>query len=353
MNDSKSVPYDSIPIKYIKMANIIIAPVLCNLINCCIDQGCFANHLKIAQIISIYILSKKDEPSNYRQISLLNPVCKIFEKYLYEQLNQYFLKNNYKMKTQYGFTVGHSTTLAVADVYDDLVLHKDNGNVSCSIFVDLKNAFDTVDHCILLKKLYWYGVRGIAFDLICDYLHKRVQFTRINNYNSNLQPVCCGVPQGSTLGPFLFIIYINDLANITSLKTGLFADHTNFTISSKNINELQLIAQKELNLVNEWMKSNKLTINLSKSEYILVSNKNTNTSDFILTIDDNTLQRKKNVKYLGVYLNNNLIWKPHIEYLCTKLSATGYLLIKLRHYVDLKTLLLYIIVLFIHIYNTP
>ena len=130
-----------------------------------------------------------------------------------------------------------------------------------------------------------------------------------------------------TLGPFLFIIYINDLANITSLKTGLSADDTNFTISSKNINELQLIAQKELNLVNEWMKSNKLTINLSKSEYILVSNKNTNTSDFILTIDDNTLQRKKNVKYLGVYLNNNLIWKPHIEYLCTKLSAAGYLLI--------------------------
>ena len=151
MNDSKSVPYDSIPIKYIKMANIIIAPVLCNLINCCIGQGCFANHLKIALIISIYILNKKDEPSNYRPISLLNPVCKIFEKYLYEQLNQYFLKNNYKMKTQYGFTVGHSTTLAVADVYDDLVLHKDNGNVSCSIFVDLKNAFDTVDHCILLK----------------------------------------------------------------------------------------------------------------------------------------------------------------------------------------------------------
>ena len=89
-NDSKSVPFDSIPIKYIKMANIIIAPVLCNLINCCIDQGCFPNHLKISQIIPIYKSGKKDEPSNYRSISLLNPVCKIFEKYLYKQLNQYF-----------------------------------------------------------------------------------------------------------------------------------------------------------------------------------------------------------------------------------------------------------------------
>ena len=197
------------------------------------------------------------------------------------------------MKTQYGFRVRHSTTLAVADVCDDLVLHKDNGNVSCSIFVDLKKAFDTVSHCILLKKLYCYGVRDIAFDLICDYLHERIQFTGINNYNSNLQPVCCGVPQGSTLGSFLFIIYINDLANITSFKICLFADDTNFTISSKNINELQVIAQKELNLVNKWIKSSKLTINLSKSEYILVSNKTTNTSGFILTIDDNILQKKK------------------------------------------------------------
>ena len=124
MNDSKSVPCDSIPIEYIKIPNIIIAPVLRNLIDCCIDQKCFPNHLKIFQIIPIYKLGKKDEPSNYRPISLLNPVCKIFEKYLYEQLNQYFLKNNYIMKAQYGFRVGHSTTLAVADVYDDLVLHR-------------------------------------------------------------------------------------------------------------------------------------------------------------------------------------------------------------------------------------
>ena len=276
---------------------------------------------------------------NYKPISLLNPVCKIFEKYLYEQLNQYFLKNNYIMKTKYGFRVGHSTTLSVADVYDDLLLHKDNGNVLCSIFADLKKAFDTVDHCILLKKLYCYGVRGIACCSICDYLHDRVQFTRINNHNSNLQPVCGGVPQGSKLGPFLFIIYINDLANIISFKTCLFADDTNVTIPSKMINELQVIVQKKLNLVNKWIKPTKLTINFSKSEYILVCNKNTNTSDFILTINGNILQRKRNVKYLEVYLDNNLIWKTHIEYLCTKLSAASYLLIKLRHYVDLKTLI--------------
>ena len=137
----------------------------------------------------------------------------------------------------------------------------------------------------------------------------------------------------------LFIIYINDLANITSFKTCFFADDTNFTISSKNINELQVISQKELNLLNKWIKSNKLTITINRSNSISVSNKNTNTSDFILTIDDNIVQRKSNVKYLEVYLDNNLTWKPYIEYLCTKLPAASYLLIKLRHYFDLKTLI--------------
>ena len=153
----------------------------------------------------------------------------------------------------------------------------------------------------------------------------------------------------STLSPFLFIIDINDLANITSFKTCLFADDTNFTISSKNINKLQVIAQKELFLVNKWIKSNKLTINLSKSEYTLVSNKNTNTSDFILTIDDKNL-KKKIVKYLRVYLDNNLTWTGHNEYLYTKLTAASYLLIKLRHYVDLKTLIaVYNSIVYLHI----
>ena len=120
------------------MANIIIAPVLCKLINCCIDQGCFPNHLKIAQIIPVYKSGKKDDPSNYRPISLLNPISKIFEKHLHEQLNQYFVKNNYIMKTHYGFRVGHSTTLAIADVYDDLLLNKYNGNVSWQYFCGFK-----------------------------------------------------------------------------------------------------------------------------------------------------------------------------------------------------------------------
>ena len=130
------------------------------------------------------------------------------------------------------------------------------------------------------------------------------------------------------------------MANITAFKTCLFADDTSFTISSRSINELKVTAQKELDLVNNWMKSNKLTINLSKSEYILLPHKNTDSSEFILSIGKNVLHRKNSVKYLGVLLDNSLTWKPHIEYLCTKLSAASYLLMKLRHYVDLKTLIL-------------
>ena len=184
---------------------------------------------------------------------MLNSVWKIFEKYFYEQLNQYFVKYNYLLQTQFGFRSNHSTVLAVANVYDYLVLNKDKGNVAYRIFVNLKKAFEPVDHSILLKKLDWYDIRGIALDIICGYLHNRFQYSRINNINSNLKPINCGVSQGSTLGPFLFLIYVhtvNDIFTVT-FKTCLFADDTNFTLSAKNIDELHTLAQNELQKINK------------------------------------------------------------------------------------------------------
>ena len=174
----------------------------------------------------------------------------------------------------FGFTVretfGRSTDHAILDIVNKIESYMDKGVFSCDVFIDLQKAFDTVDHAILLQKLFHYGVRGIVNDWFSSYLINRVQTTQIGSHVSEKQNTLCGVPQGSVLGPLLFLIYVNDIYNASNkLEFFLFADDTNLLYANKNLKSLETVMNNELLKVVDWLTANKLSLNVKKTNYII------------------------------------------------------------------------------------
>ena len=190
----------------------------------------------------------------------------ILEKVVYNHLIEFITKSKVLNKNHFGFRKQHSTNHAVISLVEKLYSSLDERNIAVTCFLDLKKAFDTVDHSILISKLYKLGIRGPILKWFKSYLSNRQQFVQIHKTKSDIKPVVCGIPQGSILRPLLFILYINDLAELSdTLHTILFADDTTVTIEGKNEAEIINILNTELQKLNCWLKANKLTINVSKS----------------------------------------------------------------------------------------
>ena len=337
MNKNKSSRSDIPNIQFIKLSVDIIAPVISNIFNHCILKGVFPESLKIAEVIPIFKSGSKSDINNYRPISLLSPFSKIFENHIYNQLNYFIKENNIFHKLQYGFREDSSTELAVSQIVDDIIETIDNKLINCSIFLDLAKAFNTINHNILLKKLENYGIRGIPLSLIKSFLENRSQWTSVGTVKSDLKLINVGVPQGSSLGPLLFLFYINDLPLSTKLKVRLFADDACLSYQHSDATSLNNIINQELNKVSHWLHLNKLFINYSKSSY-LIFNRTKLHHKFHITIDNKELQHNTSTKYLGVIIDDKLNWKPHITQLTSKLSRNCYALTKLKAYVDEPTL---------------
>ena len=339
MDPNKSNSSDSPKTSFLKISAEVISPILSLLMNICIKEGVFPDRLKKAEVIPIFKSGKRSLPNNHRPISLLSPFAKIFEHFIYKQLNNFFNKNNILYPLQYGFREGSSTELAVSDIMDSLTNSIEKGLINCSIFLDLSKAFNTVNHKILLNKLEFYGIRGVANDLLKSYLTERVQSTLVNNVTSTPREVDTGVPQGSTLGPLLFLIYINDLCLSTNMKVRLYADDACLSLENVDPATLQTETNHELVKVNNWLINNKLFLNCSKSNFIIFTNQKIN-HKFKIVIGNVELQQVKSVKYLGVILHEKLNWAEHIKSLKSKLSRSSYLIYNLKKYADIKTLLM-------------
>jgi len=211
------------------------------------------------------------EASNYRPISILPILSKIFETIVNKQLIHFLEKNHTLNDKQFGFRKKHSTGLALADLVSDIADKLDNGFITFGIFIDLRKAFDTINHDILFHKLWHYGIRGLPLNWFKDYLSNRHQSVYIDNVHSSFLKITCGVPQGSILGPLLFLIYINDIVNCTTkFDIRLFADDTNlFQFIKNNTVDLSLI-NNDFQRVCEWCSANKLTINIEKTKYMII-----------------------------------------------------------------------------------
>ena len=225
----------------------------------------------------------------------------------------------------------------MTEIVDDISKTLDSKSINCSVFVDLAKAFNTINHGILLDKLEKYGIRGLPLKLIKTYLLDRRQVTVVNSLKSEEKVLNVGVPQGSSLGPLLFIVYVNDLPLVSNFKVRLFADDMCLSFSEKDPAELNSIVNKELEKVYHWLKCNKLFINYKKSTY-LIFDKSRKKHSFKVFINGQELVQSRSTKYLGVIIDDKLSWKDHITYLRSKLSRNCYAIGKLKHYVGISTL---------------
>ena len=230
-----------------------------------------------------------------------------------------------------------STNEAVLDIYNKLLDNMDKKLITCSIFLDLRKAYDIINHTILIKKLEKYGIRGLPLQLLASYLADRQQYTIVNQYKSKSRDVICGIPQGSTLGLLLFNIYINDLPLASNSTIHLFADDTNLTLSHSNVSTLQQNINDKLVNVSNWFKVNKLSINFNKTEFMVVTTQQ-NKPELKVSIDNNPIKQSHLIKYLGVLIHDNLNWKQQIKEQCSKVTRGSWALNQLKHFVDEQTL---------------
>ena len=308
----------------------------------------FPDQLKIAKVVPILKKGDTTTFNNYRPISLLPAMSKVIEIIIFNQLSEHLENNKLLNSSQYGFRSGHSTDYAALELIDRLITKMDRNEVPINIYLDLSKAFDIIDHFILIDKLKYYGISEAPSLLLKNYLTDRKKCTEMNNVRSNSLSITTGVPQGSIIGPLLFILYINDFSQASNLFDFImYADDT--TLSS-NLNklsnnehdqDLNTAINNELTKINDGLKENKLSLNVNKSKYMIFEKSNKNIQPLDLEINLVPIERVYNFNLLGLLIDNQLNWKKHNEKIVNICSQKKGILNKLKHILPMhvKTLL--------------
>ena len=313
---------------------------LVHLMNLCLEQGIFPNTLKRAVVKPVYKSGDKKEFNNYRPISILPYISKILEKVIHIQIMSYVQDSNILNINQYGFQKNKSTYMPLLLLQENITKSFENGKIMCGIYLDLKKAFDTVDHSILLRKLEKYGFASSPLSIIKSYLQNRYQCVDYNEFRSTLKPVSIGVPQGSILGPLLFLLYINDFPNISqNAKFLMYADDTAIFFESDNLSALQIIIDQESNHICNWLQMNKLTLNTQKTVYQLYKYSN-NITGLTIMLNGIEIKEEATVKYLGMFIDTGLKWAAHIDHLSLTLSRNIGIINRSKYFLNKQSMLL-------------
>jgi hypothetical protein len=323
---------NTIPVSLLVCAKSILSVPISNLINSSFSNGKFPDILKIAEVIPIYKTGAPNNVSNFRPISLLSPLSKIFEKCMVTRIMDFLVKFSILSPVQFGFQSKKCTSDAVVKLVESIYESFNNKSHALSIFVDFKKAFDIVNHKILIRKLQAYGIRGLPLNWFENYLENRKQYVRIGSSHSNTKSINIGIPQGSVIGPIMFILYINDLPNVSKLFSSvLFADDTTFTIFDNNYDNLIRSTNSELDKIKEWTIASRLSLNLNKTHAMLFTNRPHDITDQEIIFNAVPLDKCNKTKFLGVTLDNKLKFDHHISETCKKISKSIGILYKLKH----------------------
>ena len=307
--------------------------------NLCLSTGTFPKPLKVAILKPIFKSGDSDCLSNYRPISILPIMSKILEKIIYYQMSDFITKRNILSNCQFGFRRNNSTYMPIMLIQDYITKALENDDLVVGIYLDLTKAFDTVDHEILIKKLHKIGFQGTALSMLKSYLMERFQTVQINEIKSTFREVKMGVPQGSILGPLLFILYINDITNLNiEGQIMLYADDTALFFKHKNPEALQHITNTALSKIACWLESNYLTLNTSKT-FLQIYTKRKSVETLEIYINGNAIKEVKTIKYLGVLMDSDLKFTSHISTVCNTVSRNIGMIARARPFLTKKLLI--------------
>ena len=319
---------DDINNKLLKELKDYIAEPLSQIINNSLTEGVFPQKMKSAKVVPLYKNKDKDLTMNYRPISLLLTLSKILEKVIYSRVYSFLNETNQLFVSQYGFRKRHSCEHAVGELIANITKGIENGKMTAGIFLDLSKAFDTLEHDVVYKKLEMYGIRGVCLDWFKSYLMNRSMIVECKagdsgeKCTSELMPVKFGTPQGSCLGPLIFLIFCNDIQKqLIFLSCIQFADDTTLYITHTKLNYIRFCIEMDLRTLQDWFLANKLTLNVGKSVCILFGQKSGCTESLDIKLGNEKIPQVKSTKFLGMWIDDALTWNEHVTKTILKLKS--------------------------------
>ena len=334
--ENKGCNINKIPVYIYKHVLPVISPVIADLFNCSIAEGRFSDCLKEGTVVPLHKAGDRKQCNNYRPITTLPILSKIFEKLMYNRMISFIDKHKIIVPFQYGFRSNSNTSDALLEFTNDIYSSIDLGKISCSVFLDFQKAFDCVDINILLTKLEHLGFRGINFKWLESFLKNRYQRVCVGNAISHKALVTRGVPQGSTLGPLLFLLFINDMHSCDNqLRYIHFADDTTVTCCGDNFTDIKQNMEAGLVNINKWLLTNRLSLNVNKSLFMVFTNKSV-PHDFAIQLSNQNITYVEHTKFLGIVIDNRLKYSDHVDFIAGKLSRTIGIIRRASHNINLN-----------------